>query len=39
VSVDNRFGPGKVKVTMSFADWKKGNVVDATYHLDLPGKK
>jgi len=39
VRVDDKFGPGKVKVTVSFADWKEGNVAEASYELDLPAKK
>jgi hypothetical protein len=38
VRVDDKFGPGKVKVSMSFAEWKEGKVAYATYEIDLPGK-
>ena len=34
--VADKFGPGKVKVTMSFADWKDGKVAAATYEIDPP---
>jgi hypothetical protein len=36
VRVDDKFGPGKVKVTMSFEDWKDGKVAPATYEIDVP---
>jgi hypothetical protein len=36
VRVDDKVGPGKIKVTMSFADWKEGHVAAATYELPAP---
>ena len=34
--VADKIGPGKVKVTLSFAEWKEGNVAEATYELPAP---
>ncbi len=31
-----KFGPGKAKVRMSFADWKDGQVAEATYEIPAP---
>jgi hypothetical protein len=39
VRVADKFGPGKVKVTMSFADWKDGKVAAAMYEIDVPTAK
>jgi len=36
VRVGDKFGPGKVKVSMSFADWKVGKVAAATYEIPAP---
>jgi hypothetical protein len=36
VRVADKFGPGNVKVTLSFADWKEGKVAAATYELPDP---
>jgi hypothetical protein len=36
VRVAEKFGMGKVKVSMSFADWKAGHVAAATYEVPLP---
>jgi hypothetical protein len=36
VRVADKVGPGKVKVTMSFADWKDGRVAPAMYELEQP---
>lgn len=36
--VADKFGPGKVKVTLSFADWADGKVATATYEIDAPAK-
>jgi hypothetical protein len=36
VRVADKYGPGKVKVTLSFADWKEGKVEAATYELPVP---
>ena len=33
--VAEEVGKGKVKVTLSFADWKDGKVAPATYELPL----
>jgi hypothetical protein len=38
VSVADKFGPGKVKVALSFDDWKDGKVAAATYEVDVPAK-
>jgi hypothetical protein len=37
--VAEKFGPGRVKVTLSFADWRDGRVADATYEIDTPTPK
>jgi hypothetical protein len=37
VRVADGFGPGRVKVTMSFADWKEGKVATAAYEIPAPG--
>jgi hypothetical protein len=39
VRVEDKFGPGKVKVTLSFDEWKDGKVAAATYELGLPKKE
>jgi hypothetical protein len=31
-----KFGPGKAKVRMSFADWKDGHVAEASYEIPAP---
>jgi hypothetical protein len=36
VRVGDKLGPGKVKVSMSFADWKAGQVAAATYEMSVP---
>jgi hypothetical protein len=36
VRVGDKFGPGKVKVSLSFADWKAGRVAAATFELSVP---
>jgi hypothetical protein len=36
VRVAEKFGKGKAKVSMSFADWKDGHVAAATYEIALP---
>jgi hypothetical protein len=36
VRVAEKFGKGKVKVHMSFADWKAGRVAAATYEVAIP---
>jgi hypothetical protein len=36
VRVGQKFGPGKAKVSMSFADWKAGHVAAATYEIPIP---
>jgi hypothetical protein len=36
VRVEDKFGPGKVKVTMSFDEWADGKVAAATYELPVP---
>jgi hypothetical protein len=36
VRVGDKFGPGQVKVSMSFADWKAGKVAAATYEIPVP---
>jgi hypothetical protein len=36
VSVDGKIGAGKVRITLSFDDWKEGNVAPATYEIDQP---
>jgi hypothetical protein len=36
VRVADKFGPGKVKVRMSFADWKAGKVAEAAYEIPAP---
>jgi len=36
VRVADKFGPGKTKVRMSFADWKDGKVAEATYEIPAP---
>lgn len=35
--VADKFGPGKAKVRLSFADWKAGEVAAATYEIPVPG--
>jgi hypothetical protein len=36
VRVGDKVGAGKVKVSMSFADWKAGRVAAATYEIPIP---
>jgi hypothetical protein len=36
VRVADKFGPGRVKVTLSFAEWAEGKVAPATYELPVP---
>jgi hypothetical protein len=36
VRVEEKFGPGKAKVSLSFADWKAGQVAAATYEIPVP---
>jgi hypothetical protein len=36
VRVADKFGQGKAKVSLSFADWKAGRVATATYELSVP---
>jgi hypothetical protein len=35
VRVEDKVGPGKVKIALSFADWKDGHVAAATYDIDV----
>jgi hypothetical protein len=37
VRVADKFGPGKAKVSLSFADWKAGKVAAAMYEIEVPG--
>jgi hypothetical protein len=39
VRVGNKFGSGKVKVSMSFAEWKAGKVEAATYEIAVPDQE
>jgi hypothetical protein len=39
VRVGEKFGPGKVKISMSFADWKDGRVAAAEYEIAVPESK
>ena len=34
--VGDKVGLGKVKVSMSFADWRDGHVALATYEIPIP---
>jgi len=36
VRVGDKVGLGKVKVSMSFADWKAGHVAAAMYEIPVP---
>jgi hypothetical protein len=36
VRVADKFGPGKVKITLSFAEWTAGKVAAATYEIPVP---
>jgi len=36
VRVADKFGLGKAKITMSFADWTAGKVAAATYEILIP---
>jgi hypothetical protein len=36
VRVGDKFGPGKVKISMSFEEWKAGQVAAATYEIEVP---
>jgi hypothetical protein len=36
VRVGDKIGPGKIKVSMSFASWKAGHVAPATYEIPFP---
>jgi hypothetical protein len=36
VRVADKCGQGKIKVSMSFADWKAGQVAAATYEIAAP---
>jgi len=38
VRVADKVGTGKVKISMSFDDWKEGKVAPATYEIDVPTK-
>jgi hypothetical protein len=37
VRVPSEAGKGKAKVTLSFPDWKDGNVTPATYEVRIVG--
>jgi len=36
VGVNEKVGAGKVRITLSFEDWKDGKVAPATYEVDQP---
>jgi hypothetical protein len=36
VRVPQAIGHGKVRITLSFPDWKEGNVAPATFDLPIP---
>jgi hypothetical protein len=36
VRVGDKIGAGKVKISMSFAEWKAGEVAAATYEIPVP---
>jgi hypothetical protein len=36
VRVDGQYGPGPVKVSLSFAAWKAGDAAAATYEIPVP---
>jgi hypothetical protein len=36
VRVADKFGPGKVKIALSFAEWTDGKVAAATYEMPVP---
>jgi hypothetical protein len=35
VRVDKKTGPGKVKITLAFPDWKEAHVAPATYEIPV----
>jgi len=39
VRVPQAIGQGKVRITLSFPDWKEGNVAPATFELPVPEPK
>jgi hypothetical protein len=35
VRVDQKIGPGKVKITLAFPDWTEGKVAPAKYEIPV----